>query len=236
MSRFRASRELAALACAVAIAALVPARAAACAATPEVAAEVAPMSAPADAATAARRGWRATFASVPVPREFRFPTPRDRVRDWALNAFGPSAIAGDVGSAAWGQWGSGEPEEWPDDRTGFGRRLGAAAATTAITETSFSLMSAALRQDYRYYRCASPRLGRRIAYAVEMTFVARKPDGRAELSLAKTFGPFVGPLVTRTTLYPERYTWADGALSGAFAVLMNAGWNLAREFVLPAPR
>jgi hypothetical protein len=68
-----------------------------------------------------------------------------------------------------------------------------------------------------------------------MTFMARRPDGGATFSVAKTAAPFVGPLVTRTTIYPERYTCGDGALSGAYAVLMNAGWNLAREFILKAP-
>jgi hypothetical protein len=69
-----------------------------------------------------------------------------------------------------------------------------------------------------------------------MTFMARRPDGSAVFSVAKTVSPFVGPLVTRTTIYPDRYTYGDGALSGTYAVLMNAGWNLAREFVLKAPR
>jgi len=64
-----------------------------------------------------------------------------------------------------------------------------------------------------------------------MTFMARRPDGSTAFSVAKTASPFVGPLVTRTT----RYTCGDGALSGAYAVLMNAGWNLAREFILKAP-
>ena len=68
-----------------------------------------------------------------------------------------------------------------------------------------------------------------------MTFMARRTDGSAAFSVPKTVSPFVGPLVTRSTLYPEGYTLADGALSGAYAVLMNAGWNVAREFVLEAP-
>ncbi len=166
---------------------------------------------------------------------YRFPSGREQLKDWALNAAGPTAVAGSLGSASWGQWVIDEPPEWTDDRKGFAQRFGAASATTAITETSFSLLSAAMRQDARYHR--SPRTGffPRVGHALRMTFVARRPDGTAVFSVAKTASPFVGPLVTRTTMYPDRYTMADGALSGAYAVLMNAGWNLAREFVLKAP-
>jgi len=172
---------------------------------------------------------------APESLGYRFPSGREQLKDWALNAFGPSAVAGSVVSSAWGQWVIDEPPEWPGGGEGFAKRFGAASATTAITETSFSLLSAATRQDTRYYRCPCTGLGPRLTHSIRMTFMARRPDGSAVFSVAKTVSPFVGPLVTRTTLYPERYTYGDGALSGAYAVLMNAGWNLAREFILRAP-
>jgi hypothetical protein len=176
-------------------------------------------------------------ASVPAPGspEYRFPSGREELEAWALNAFGPSAWAGSAMSAAWGQWVTDEPPEWPGGSRGFAERFGAASATTAITETSFSLLSAAMRQDSRYYRCPCTGMGPRLAHSIKMTFMGRRPDGSAVFSVAKTASPFVGPLVTRATLYPDRYTHWDGALSGVYAVLMNAGWNLAREFVLKAP-
>ena len=177
-------------------------------------------------------------ASGLAPRsfEYRFPSGREQLKAWALDAFGPSAVAGSVTSAVWGQWVIDEPPEWSGGGEGFAKRFGAASATTAITETSLSLLSAASGQDARYYRCPCTGLGPRLAHSIKMTFMARRPDGSAVFSVAKTVSPFVGPLVTRTTIYPDRYTYGDGALSGTYAVLMNAGWNLAREFVLKAPR
>ncbi len=166
---------------------------------------------------------------------YRFPTRRERFERWAMNALGPSTVAGDFASAAWGQWVTDEPPQWPDDDEGYVKRLGVAAATTAITETSLALLSAAFRQDARYHRCPCTGAGPRLGHALKMTFMARRTDGSAAFSVPKTVSPFVGPLVTRSTLYPEGYTLADGALSGAYAVLMNAGWNVAREFVLEAP-
>jgi hypothetical protein len=166
---------------------------------------------------------------------YRFPARQERFESWAMNALGPSAVSGSLASAAWGQWVTDEPPQWPDDDEGYVKRLGVASATTAITETSLALLSAAFRQDPRYHRCPCTGVGPRLGHALKMTFMARRADGSAAFSLPGTVAPFVGPLVTRSTLYPEGYTLADGALSGAYAVLMNAGWNVAREFVLKAP-
>jgi hypothetical protein len=209
------------------------------------------MDAPCPALTpfAARRGRGLEIGAEPgvgaepsmaTPRhesgEYRFPSGRERLKDWAVSAFGPFAVAGSAATAAWGQWVSNEPPEWPGDGNGFAKRFGVASATTAITETSFSLLSAATHQDARYYRCPCTGRGPRLVHALKMTFMARRPDGTAVFSVAKTVSPFVGPLMTRTTLYPDRYTYGDGALSGVYALLMNAGWNLAHEFVLKAAR
>ena len=148
---------------------------------------------------------------APRSLEYRFPSGREQFKAWALDAFGPSAVAGSVTSAVWGQWVIDEPPEWSGGGEGFAKRFGAASATTAITETSLSLLSAALRQDARYYRCPCTGLGPRLAHSIKMTFMARRPDGSAVFSVAKTVSPFAGPLVTRTTIYPDRYTYGDGA-------------------------
>lgn len=166
---------------------------------------------------------------------YRFPTRRERFERWAMNALGPSTVAGDFTSAAWGQWVTDQPPQWPDDDEGYVKRLGVAAAGTAITETSLSLLSAAFRQDARYHRCPCRGIGPRLGHALKMTFMARRTDGSAAFSVARVVSPFTGPIVTRTTMYPEGYTLADGAESGAYALLMTAGWNVAREFVMSAP-
>jgi len=48
---------------------------------------------------------------APAQLEYRFPFGRERFRDWALNAFGLSAIVGSATSTAWGQWVTNEPLE-----------------------------------------------------------------------------------------------------------------------------
>jgi hypothetical protein len=152
-----------------------------------------------------------------------------------MNAAGPSAIAGNLVGASWRQWVTDEPTEWGTGHRGFAKRFGAGCLTTAIGETSLALVSAAMRQDVRYYRSPATGFGPRLGHAVAMAFVARDRNGGRVFSPAKTLSPFVGPAVTLTTVYPERYTLSDALLSGAYGLLITAGWNAAREFVLAAP-
>ncbi len=170
------------------------------------------------------------------PAGYVFPSPRVQFRAWASNAVGPSAIAGNLVGASWRHWVTDEPAEWDTDGRGFGRRFGAGSLTTFVSETSLSLSMAAMRQDAQYYRSPRDGFGPRLWHAASMTVMARDRSGAARFSPGKTLAPFVGPVVTTTTLYPARYTYADGLLSGAYSLLLNAGWNVAREFILPAPR
>jgi hypothetical protein len=170
--------------------------------------------------------------STPSPG-YEFPSGRRQLQTWAMNALGPSPIAGNLIGASWRQWAIDEPPEWHNDVGGFARRFGAGSLSTGITETSLSLASAVMRQDPVYYR--SPRSGvrPRLGHAALMTFMARNPRGNAVFSPAKSLAPFVGPVVTQATVYPDRYDFGTALTSGAYALLISAGWNVVREFVMP---
>lgn len=169
------------------------------------------------------------------PAAYQFPSARRQFRAWAWNAVGPSAIGGNLVGAGWRQWVTEEPAEWGGGRQGFAKRFGAGCLTTGVGETSLSLLSALMRQDPAYYR--SPRTGvrARSAHALLMSFMARAPSGDAVFSPAKTLSAFAGPLVTQTTVYPDRYDYRTALASGAYGLLINAGWNLLREFVVRSP-
>lgn len=152
-----------------------------------------------------------------------------------MNAFGPSAVAGNLAGASWRHWVTEEPPEWGGGGRGFARRFGSGSLTTVITETSLSLASAAMRQDAGYYRSPRSGFGPRLLHALGMTFMARDRDGDKVFSPAKTLCPFVGPLATRATVYPERYGMEDALVNGAFGLLINAGLNAANEFVRKSP-
>lgn len=185
-------------------------------------------------AWASGAGAADTLGVAAAPIGYEFPTPREQFRDWALNAAGPAAIAGNLVGASWRTWVTEEPVEWGDSGRDFWKRFGTGSLTTAIGETSLSLASALMRQDPNYYRSPRSGFGPRLRHALKMTFMARDPDGRAVFSPAKTLSPFVGPVVVHTTLYPGEHQVVDGLVSGLYGLGINAAWNAGREFVVGA--
>lgn len=174
-------------------------------------------------------------ATAPGPEAYRFPSAGRQFRTWAWNALGPASLGGNLVGASWRHWVTDEPTEWGSGREGFAKRFGSGCLTTVIGETSLSLASAAMRQDPVYYRSPRTGFGPRLWHAVAMTFMARARNGTAVFSPAKTLSPFAGPLVTVTSVYPDRYEFKDGLASGAYGLLITAGWNAAREFLVPTP-
>ncbi len=191
------------------------------------------------AATATAGAAGAASDSIPAvaaaSNGYEFPSARDQFRTWAMNATGPAAIAGNLVGASWRQWVSNEPDEWDADGAGFARRFGTGSLATFTSQTWLSLGSAALGQDADYYRCPRSGFGPRARHALAMTFVARDRHGDMVFSPGKSLSPFAGALLVATTVYPNRYSYTDGLVSGLYGLLINAGWNAAQEFVLRAP-
>jgi hypothetical protein len=189
---------------------------------------------PAHGGALAARPWPAAADTASDPH-YVFPSARRQFWNWAWNAAGPTAIAGNLVGASWRQWVTEEPAEWGNDGEGFGKRFGAGSLTTFVGETSLALGSAALHQDPGYYRSPQSGVWPRAWHAIRMTFVARRPDGSVAFSPAKTLSPFAGPLVAQTTVYPDHDDAAAVLTSGAYGLLITAGWNAVREFLVPTP-
>jgi len=64
-----------------------------------------------------------------------------------------------------------------------------------------------------------------------MTFSAYNRTGSLVFSPAKIVAPFTGPMVTRNTIYPDRFGLSNAASSGAYYLGGSVGWNVLREFV-----
>ena len=172
----------------------------------------------------------------PEPSTYVFPSGKERARYWVKRTMGPTAFVGATMGATWGTWVLNEPEEWGKGGEGFGRRFGTSLATNGINQTSLALISEATRQDSAYYRCPCSGFGRRLGHVLKMTFMGRNRKGDMVFSPGKVVSPFIGPMVTRNTLYPDRYGPGDAALSGVYGIGVNAAWNFAFEFFLPAKR
>jgi hypothetical protein len=160
-----------------------------------------------------------------------FPTSAEMTRYWIGSLVGPRAAIGSVIRASWGTWVSDSPEEWDNDFSGWSKRFGTGVADNAMNQSALALLSGAMHQDPMYYRCTCSGFGARIGHLFKMTFTSRNRSGDAVFSPPKIISPFVGPMVTRNTIYPDRFNSGDAAVSGATYILGSIAWNAVREFI-----
>jgi hypothetical protein len=98
-------------------------------------------------------------------------------------------------------------------------------------QTSLVLLSGAMHQDPRYFHCSCTGLWPRTRHAAKMAFVSRNRNGDGVFAAPKVISPFLGPMITRNTLYPSRYNSTDALRSGATYFIGRIGWNMVREFI-----
>ena len=152
-------------------------------------------------------------------------------RYWLKNTLGPKALVGAAFTASWNQWVTDSPSEWGKDAAGWGQRYGSSFLDNAINTTSVVWISRATGQDPRYRRCDCKGLWPRTRHAIELTFMSYNRNGSLAFSPAKVIAPFTGPMVTRNTIYPDRFGFSDAARGGGYYFAGSVGWNLVREFI-----
>jgi len=175
-------------------------------------------------------------SSAAVATNYVFPTKRQVIRFGYRGVAGVRALFGSAFHASWDTWVTETPEEWGDGASGWGKRFGASVADNAINQTTLVALSLATHRDPIYYRCACTGIGHRSLHAVKMTFESRDRNGNGRFSIPDLVSPFVGPVITRNTIYPSRYNTQDGLRAGGYYLLGTVGWNLVREFVLKGPK
>jgi hypothetical protein len=159
-----------------------------------------------------------------------FPTDRQMGAYWARNVLGPKAFIGATFTASWNTWVHLTPDEW-GHRRGWGKRFGVAYLDNSMTQSSLVLLSLAMNQDPMYYRCDCSGAWARTRHAIKMSFMSRNHSGGSVFAPPKIVAPFVGPLVTRNTIYPSRFDSSNAARSGAYYLVGSVAWNMVREFI-----
>jgi hypothetical protein len=175
-------------------------------------------------------------APAAVVTGYTFPTDRQMMRFGFRGVAGFRALVGSAFSAGWHTWVQESTEEWGQGGSGWAKRFGARVMDNGINQSTLVMLSMATHRDPLYYRCDCTGLWPRAFHAFKMTVVGRDRTGAGRLSIAEVVSPFVGPLITRNTIYPDRYDSGDGAVAGAYFMLGTAGWNLVREFFLKGPK
>jgi hypothetical protein len=159
-----------------------------------------------------------------------FPTDREMGAYWVRNVLGPKAFIGATLTGSWNTWVRLTPDEW-GHRRGWGKRFGVAFLDNSMNESARGLLSLAMNQDPMYYRCDCSGAWARTKHAIKLSFMSRNSSGAYVFAPPKIVAPFVGPLVTRNTIYPSRFDSSNAASSGAYYLAGSVGWNMVREFI-----
>ncbi|HEX5000327.1 MAG TPA: hypothetical protein VFY29_19045 [Terriglobia bacterium] len=164
-----------------------------------------------------------------------FPSSSEINRKWLLNIVGPKAFVSAPFTASWNTWVINSPSEWGRDASGWTRRFGSSLLDNGINTSTNVLLSRISGQDPTYHRCDCSDGWGRTRHAIGLTFMSYTRSGSLAFSPAKVASPFAGPLVTRNTIYPDRYGMSNVASAGAYYFAGAVAWNLIREFIWKAP-
>ena len=170
-------------------------------------------------------------AATTASTTYVFPTRREMNRYWIVNTIGAKGLTGATFTASWNQWVNDSPSEWSKDATGWGQRYGAALLDNGINTTSLVWISRATEQDPRYRRCDCTGFWPRTRHALDLAFMSYNRSGGLSFSPGKIIAPYTGPIVTRNTIYPDRFGFDDAATGGAYYLAGSVGWNMVREFI-----
>lgn len=164
-------------------------------------------------------------------RNYAPPTKEQRLQWYLRDTFGPTALVR-AGIRAGIQQARDVPSEWGQGGTGFAERFGSKMGEEAISGTTRYLLSSALKEDDRYFRCQGCSFSQKIGNAFTSEFTARRgQDGHRAFSVSKVVSPFAGPLVAKNTWYPGSYTSRNALADVGFSFASRFVVNVFREFI-----
>jgi hypothetical protein len=194
--------------------------------------------------TAPPSSTSSSSTNVQPGQTYHKPTERERLRDFAFDAFGPYAFIGSAATAGIQQWDtagnshnpSGIPPDWGQGWDSYGARFGSNFGINLITVTARYSMARVLREDTAYYRCECTGFIPRIEHALISTVTARRgDDGHRTISFSQIASPYAGTEAAALLWYPNRYDAMDGFRMGNYNLLIQGGLNLALEFIYGGP-
>ncbi|HXN97696.1 MAG TPA: hypothetical protein VN881_01395 [Candidatus Acidoferrales bacterium] len=194
--------------------------------------------------TAPPSSTSSSATSVQPGLTYRRPTNGEKLKNFAFDAFGPYAIIGSAAAAGIQQWDtagnshnpSGIPPDWGQGWDSYGARVGSNFGINLVTQTARYTMAEILREDTIYYRCECTGIIHRTEHALISTVTARRgEDGHRMISFSQIAAPYAGTEAAALLWYPNRYDAMDGFRMGNYNLLVQAGLNLALEFIYGGP-
>lgn len=178
------------------------------------------------------------FHSAPLPaflrpanQPYHAPTQKQQLHIYRAQMFAPYSLAS-VMFVSGLQQAEHYPNKWREGTAGFGMRVVSNVGTEMANATARYLLSEALQEDARYYRCGCRGFWPRFGHAVFSAALARRgADGHEVLGIPNLISPYAGPFASVYGWYPRNYDWEAAFRMGNHGLLDEIGTNLSLEFL-----
>ncbi len=174
--------------------------------------------------------------AVPAPKLNAAPlvyvpmTQSERARHYVKSMFSLESVARSATGAGVRQW-TNTPPEWGQGADGYAKRFAHSFGENMVRQTITYGIADALDEDNRYFRSERTGFGSRTTYAVESTFLARRPDGTRKVSYSRIIGLVATAFISRTWQPPSLRGPGHAMGSLGTAVGTEVGFNMVREFL-----
>jgi hypothetical protein len=174
-------------------------------------------------------------ANVQPGEVYHRPTHKEKFRSWAFVSFGPYAFIGSAAAAGVQQADNAAPE-WGQGWDAYGVRVANNFGINLVTQTTRYGLAEVFHEDTLFYRCECSGFGHRLEHALLSTITARRgEDGHRAFSIGSLIAPYAGGEAAALGWYPSRYDARDGFRIGNYNLAVQAGLNIALEFIYGGP-
>jgi hypothetical protein len=174
-------------------------------------------------------------AKVQPGQPYERPTEKDKLRGYIFDSFGPYPIISSVTTAGI-QQARNKPPDWGQGWDAYGVRVASNFGVNLVTQTTRYTLAELFREDTLYYRCDCTGFGHRLGHALISTVTARRgDDGHRVFSFASLAAPYAGTEAAALLWYPSRFDASDGFRMGNINLAVQAGFNVAYEFIYGGP-
>ena len=169
-------------------------------------------------------------AKQTTSQTYTFPTKRERFNRYIRSMVGPFAFVRTAFSAGIEQW-NGEPVEWGQGASGYGKHYASSFGRNAIHHTVTYGLDVTMGLDTGFERSKRKGFLPRVKDALAQNMTSRTKTGKRVISVPRLAGAYAGGIIAAETWYPSRYDYKDGLRNGTYSFLSGFGVNLIREFV-----
>lgn len=169
----------------------------------------------------------ASTATAPAP--YTPITQRERTHRYLRSLISPESILRAAAGSGILQ-ATNTPSEWGQGAEAYGIRFANSYGQHFIRQTLLYGASTALNEDNRYIPSERKGVGSRTLYAIESTFMARRPDGTRHLSYSRIGAVVATAFISRAWQPPSTNGAQNAFYSMGDVFASEAGFNVLHEF------